>query len=312
MKKVLFTLCLMLGLATAAQAFPDRAVNIIVPFNAGGSADSMVRILAEYMKEELGKPVMVVNRPGASGTIAANAYFQMKNDGYNVLFFPTSSFTGPVFQGRPGIDSTKLKSIGGFIQSTRLLFARTDAPFKTFDEMIAYAKANPGKLKFGTGGETSSAYVFWAMLKKENAKVNLTLFNGGAPAAAAIMGGHLDLIEGGIGSPGDVAASAGKLIRLCGLSTAKADAYPELKTPLEMGYANANSLLFAMFLHKDTPDDVYEVLKGALQKALKKQGLLDKFAGRNLTPTYFTIDEVEQSIEAGKEVGKLYETLGKL
>ena len=223
-----------------------------------------------------------------------------------------SHFTAPVFQGRPAIDSAKLKSLGGFIQSTRLLFARSDAPFKTFEEMIAYAKSNPGKLKFGTGGETSSAYVFWHMLEKEEAKVNLTLFNGGAPAAAAIMGGHLDLIEGGIGSPGDVAASAGKLIRLCGLSSAKADAYPEVRTPQELGYDKANSLLFALYVHKDTPGEKYEILKSALQKALKKQGLLDKFAARNLTPEYFTIEEVEQSIEAGKDVGKLYDSLGKL
>ena len=312
MKKILTALCLLLGFAVTAQAFPDRPVNIIVPFNAGGSSDSMVRILAEYMKTELGKPVMVINRPGASGTIAANEYFNMKNDGYNVLFFPTSSFTGPVFQGRPAIDSTKLKSLGGFIQSTRLLFARTDAPFETFEEMIAYAKSNPGKLKFGTGGETSSAYVFWHMLEKEGAKVNLTLFNGGAPAAAAIMGGHLDLIEGGIGSPGDVAASAGKLIRLCGLSSAKADAYPDVRTPHELGYDKANSLLFALYVHKDTPGEEYEILKSALQKALKKQGLLDKFAARNLAPEYYTIEEVEQSIEAGNDVGKLYDSLGKL
>lgn len=312
MKKILFALCFLLGFAITAQAFPDRPVNIIVPFNAGGSADTTVRILAEYMKEELGKPVMVVNRPGASGTIAVKEYFNMKNDGYNVLFFPTSSFTAPVFQGREAIDSSKLKSLGGFIQSTRLLFARSDAPFQTFKEMVSYAKANPGKLKFGTGGETSSAYVLWNMLEKEGAKVNLTLFNGGAPAAAAIMGGHVDLIEGGIGSPGDVAASAGKLIRLCGLSSAKADAYPDVRTPQEMGYDKANSLLFALYLQKDTSNEVYDILKTALENSLKKQELQDKFATRNVIPKYFSIEEVEQSIKAGEAVGELYETLGKL
>lgn len=312
MKKILFTLCLVLGMSVAAQAYPNRPVTLVVPFNAGGSMDSMTRIVAEYMKKELGKPVMVMNRPGASGAIGSSAFFKMKNDGYNVLVFPTSSFVAPVFQGRKPIESSKLAPVGGFIRSERILFARPDAPYKNFDELVAYARTRPGELKFGSGGDTGTAYVFRNMCAKAGIDVNVTLFNGGAPAAAAIMGGHVDLIEGGIGSPADVAARAGKLVRLNLLSDGRVEDAPELKNPLDMGYSYASSIILGMFLHADAPADARSVLSEAMQKALANKELLKKFASRGVTPHFYSAKEMSESIGTDQKVGELYRVLGKI
>ena len=312
MKKLLITLCLVLGVTVAAQAYPNRPVTLVVPFNAGGSLDSMTRIVAEYMKKELGKPVMVVNRPGASGAIGSSAYFKMKNDGYNVLVFPTSAFVAPVFQGRKAIDASRLSPVGGFIRSERILFARTDAPYKNFDELVAYAKDHPGELKFGSGGDTGTAYVFRNMCAKSGIDVNVTLFNGGAPAAAAIMGGHVDLIEGGIGSPADVAARAGKLVRLNLLSDGRVAEVPDLKNPLDMGYAYASSVILGMYLHKDAPAEARKVLSEAMEKALANKDLLKKFASRGVAPHFYSGEEVSESVETDQKVGELYKILGKI
>ncbi|MBG0776401.1 MAG: tripartite tricarboxylate transporter substrate binding protein [Desulfovibrionaceae bacterium] len=312
MKKLLLALCLVLGLSASAQAFPDRPLNLIVPFNAGGSLDSMCRIIAEFMAQDLGKPVMVVNRPGASGTIGFAAFLKMPNDGYNVLALPTSTIISPVFQDRPPLDPSKIKALGGFLESGRILFSRADAPFKTFEEFLAYAGKNPGKLKFGSGGDTPTAYVFRHILAKEKLDVNVTLFNGGAPAAAAIMGGHVDLVEGGIGSPADVAATAGKLNRLCLLTGNNLANLPELKTPLQMGYDYATSVIFSLFLHADAPDEVQNILTDSLKRVLANKDLLKKFASRNLSPRYYGNEEITHSFAAGGHVGELYNILGKL
>jgi len=311
MKKFCLVLFLVLGVTVGAQAYPDRPITMIVPYNAGGSLDSTTRIITEFMKQELGEPIMIINRPGASGIIGVEAYLKTKADGYTVLVFPTSSFITPVFQGRKAIDTDQFKPIGGFMKSERILFARPDAPYKTFEELISYARKNPGKLKFGSGGSTDTAYVFKYILKQENLDINVTLFNGGAPAAAAIMGGHVDLIEGGNGSPADVAAMAGKLVPLCILSDGGLDKYPNLKTPLEMGYEYASSVMFGFFLHAAAPDEAAQTLSKALQKVLVKKELLEKFASRGVEPQYFSGEALKNSTEAGKKVAKLYEILGK-
>lgn len=311
MKKLLTILFLILIPAASVPAYPDRPVTMIVPYNAGGSLDSMTRIVVEFMKKELGKPIIINNRPGASGTIGANAFLKTKPDGYTILVFPTSTFITPVFQGRKAIDTTRFKPVGGFIKSERILFGRKDAPYKTFDGLIAYARNNPGKLKFGSGGSTDTAYVFKYILKKEDLDINVTLFNGGAPAAAAIMGKHVDLIEGGNGSPGDVAAKAGKLIPLTILSDGGLAKYPNLKTPIELGYEYASSVMFGFFLHADAPDEAKQALANSLQASLKNKELLAKFAGRGVTPEFYSGEDLQSSIDAGKKVAELYEIIGK-
>ena len=310
-KKVFLILFLVLGISINCNAYPDRPVKVIVPYNAGGSLDSMTRIIVEYMKQELGKPIIISNHPGASGTMGVNAFLKTKADGYTVLVFPTSSFVTPVFQGGKAIDVNQFKPIGAFIKSERILFGRTEAPYKAFDELLAYARKNPGKLKFGSGGSTDTAYVFKYILKKENLDVNVTLFNGGAPAAAAIMGGHVDLIEGGNGSPGDVAAMAGKLIPLAILSSGKLTKYPDLKTPYEMGYEYASSVMFGFFMHSDAPDEAQKVFSATLQTVLQKEELKAKFASRGVEPKFYNGDELAKSIDLGMKVGKLYEILGQ-
>lgn len=311
MKKMLLVLFLVLGISMNCLAYPDRPITMIVPYNAGGSLDSMTRIIVEFLKQELGSPITISNQPGASGVIGVNAFLKTKPDGYTVLVFPTSSFVTPVFQGQEAIDVTQFKPVGAFIKSERILFGRTDAPYKNFDELLVFARENPGKLKFGSGGSTDTAYVFKYILKKENLDVNVTLFNGGAPAAAAIMGGHVDLIEGGNGSPGDVAAMAGKLVPLAILSSGKLAKYPDLKTPYEMGYEYASSVMFGFFLHSAAPDEAQQVIAAALQKVLDKEALKAKFASRGVDPKFYNKDELAESIDLGMKVGKLYKILGK-
>ena len=306
MKKCLIAGLLVLSMVLPAYAYPDRPVTMLVPYNAGGSLDSMTRIVVEFMKKELGKPVIINNRPGASGTIGADAFLKTKPDGHTVLVFPTSSFITPVFQGREPINTALFKPVGGFIKSERVLFGRADAPYKNFNELIDYARKHPGTLKFGSGGSTDTAYVFKYILKKEQLDINVTLFNGGAPAAAAIMGKHVDLIEGGIGSPGDVAAKAGKLIPLTILSDGNVAKYSRLKTPLELGYDYASSVMFAFFVHAGAPEESVKVLSRALEVSLKNEKLLEKFTSRGVTPKFYSGDDVGKSIESGQKVAKLY------
>jgi len=307
MKRSVLTLILVACIALNVQAYPSRPLTVIVPFNAGGSVDSMTRVVCEFMKKELKKPMTILNQPGAGAAIGVKKFLQTKADGHTILALPTALFYGPAFKGRPVHDTTKFKPIGAYIKPERMLFARPDAPYKDYAQLVDYARKNPGKLKFGSGGSPDTAYVFKLMAIKENLKINYTAFNGGSPAAAAILGKHVDLIEGGVGSPADAAARAGKLSPLAILTTDPGvDHFPGIKNPYDLGYAYASSQMIALFMHAADDPAQQKVLSQALARALDEEKLKSKFSKRGIELKYFSPEAVARSIDTSRKLVDKY------
>jgi len=310
MKKVFLILFLVLGMAMNGLAsYPNRPITIVVPYNAGGSVDMVSRLFAQILEEELGQPVTVTNRPGASGAIGAKAFLNMKADGYSVFAFTSSGFFGPVYQGRKAIDATKFRPTGGYISADRMLFVRSDAPFQNFQDFIAYARKNPGKLKFGSAGEMSMAYVVKYIFYKEKLDINVTHFAGGAPAMAALMGNHVDLIDGSTGSPAYNAAVAGKLTPIAFTTYKKNPRFSHLKNTVELGYEYAVISIVSYYMHANAPDEAQRVFSAALQKVLKDELLVSMFAKRGIELEFQSADRLIEAYNNSKKLIKLYHML---
>ncbi|MCP4624914.1 MAG: tripartite tricarboxylate transporter substrate binding protein [bacterium] len=311
MKKALLIVFLALGMSMTGFAYPDRPVTIVVPYNAGGSSDMLARLFAQFLKKELGQPVTVTNRPGASGTIGAKAFLKMRADGYSVFLFGTSGFLGPIYQGREAIDATKFRPVAGFSSYDRILFVRSDAPYQTFKEFVSYARTNPGKLKFGSAGSLDLAYIVKYIFHKEKLDINVTHFAGGAPAIAALMGNHVDMIDGSTGSPAYTAAKAGKLTPIAFTTNKINPRLSHLKTTAELGYDYAATGMVAFYMHANAPDEAQRVFAAALQKVLKNKMLVRIFASKDIVFEFFTNDQLTEAYNDSKKLTKLYDMLRK-
>ena len=180
--------------AVHAQNFPARPVTLIVPWPAGGSTDIGMRALATATEKHLGQAIVVENRPGASGTLAPGQMAATaKPDGYTIAQMPVTVFRLP-FMTKTTYDPAKdFTYIAGLTAYTFGVVVKSDSPWKTFKEFIAYAKANPGKIKYGSPGTGTSLHIGMEQIAKATgAKWTHVPFKGGAELNAATLGGHID------------------------------------------------------------------------------------------------------------------------
>jgi tripartite-type tricarboxylate transporter receptor subunit TctC len=183
-----------------AQAFPAKPVTMMVPFPPGSATDAVARALAPQAAKALGQQVIVENRPGAAGTMAASIVAQSNNpDGYTIAIAPASIFRVPHVQ-KVSYDPLKdLTYIMGFSAYTFSLVVAENLPIRTMPEFVAYAKANPGRIQVGASGAGSTGHVVTFLLNKL-AGIDLTFvpFKGGSEVLQAFVGGHINaVIDGG-------------------------------------------------------------------------------------------------------------------
>lgn len=221
--------------ARAQARFPERPIRLIVPWAAGGPADGGFRILAEASAKKLGQPVVVENKAGASGVLGAIALQEAKPDGYVVSQMHMSVLRQPLLNPQlpyhPIKDLTYILQITGFVMG---VVVRTEAPWRTLPELLDYAKANPGKLNYGTLGIGSTQHL--AMERVGMAK-GLTWthapYRGTADTLRALLGGEIDFASEASGWAPMVAA--GKLRLLAVFTGERAKRFPEVPTVRELG-----------------------------------------------------------------------------
>jgi len=190
----------LLAQAPAAGAYPSRPITLLVPFPPGSATDAAVRALAPAAAKTLGQPVVVENRPGAGGTMAAGQLAQSGTpDGYTLAVAPATLFKVPHLQKVPYDPMTGLNYVMAFSAYTFALVVPEASPWKTWQEFAAYAKANPSKVNVGTTGTGSSGHVAIHLLgQKTGADLNFIPYKGGAEVLQAFVGGHINaVIDGG-------------------------------------------------------------------------------------------------------------------
>ncbi len=224
------------GAARAQAKFPDRPIRLIIPWAAGGPADAGFRILAQSVSKKLGQQVIVDNKAGASGIMGAMALQEAKPDGYTISQMHMSVLRQPLLNKQltynPINDLTYILQITGFIMG---VVVKADAPWKTLPELLAYAKANPGKLNWGTLGIGSTQHL--AMERVGIAQGGLSWthapYRGTADTLRALLGGEIDFASESSGWAPMV--QAGQLRLLAVFTAERAKRFPDVPTVRELG-----------------------------------------------------------------------------
>ncbi len=308
MKKVIFSLstalCLMLNVAVvglqkaeAADPFPTKSIDIIVPAGAGGGTDMVARALANKAKDILGKPVVIVNKPGGSGSIGFTAGQTAKPDGYTVTMFFLEIVILPHLGTAPA-DYTKFEPIMMLNADPAAFTVAADAPWNTLEEFTAYAKANPGKVRMANSGSGSGWHLTAvAFEQKTGVKFAHIPFNGAAPGVTAILGGNVEAIAV---SPAEVGAqvAAGKLKMLAIASEKRSKNFPNVPTFKERGIDVVMGTWRGMGVPLGTPPAVVKTLHDAFKKAMDDPAFIEQMDKADLGLRYMNAQDTTKFLKA--------------
>ena len=281
-KQLLRGVVLLLVLAAGpalAQQFPVKPITLICPWPAGGSSDLVMRAFADVVGKQLGQQVVIENRPGASGTLGAGAMVNARPDGYTLTQLPISVFRLPLMQKTP---FDPLKDITYIINVTGYTFGmivRADAPWKNLTEFVAYAKANPDKITYGTPGTGTTPHLAVEQFALEaGIKLSHIPFKGFAENMQSLLGGHTMALSDSTGWAPHVDAGKARLLATYGSKRTKR--WPQVPTLLDAGYTTVSDSPYGFGGPKGMDPKVVKLLHDAFRKAMddpKVVAMLEKF-----------------------------------
>jgi tripartite-type tricarboxylate transporter receptor subunit TctC len=262
-----------------AQEYPNRAIRLLVGFPPGGSTDLAARALADRLTQVLGQAVVVENRSGASGNIAADFVARSTPDGYTLLMAATSFATAPAFFPDLGWDPTKDFTPVALVATVPILaVTHPSVPAKTPAELVAYSKANPGKLNLASPGATTLTRLSGEMFKQVAGLDWVTVhYKGGAPAVADMLGGSAHVMFANISDViGHV--KTGKLNAIAVTTPTRSQIVPDVPTLAESGYPRFSfSTWQAVVGPANMPGSVVQRLNSEIVKAMATQEMKDRF-----------------------------------
>ena len=287
--------CVLLAGAAVAQNYPAKSVRMVVPFAAGaGSNDIMARLIAQKLTDALGQQFVVDNRPGASGIIGMEIVAKAPPDGYTVLMMSLTFSVNPSLFSKLPYDTVKdFVPVTMVASAPLMLVVHPSIPVKSVQEFIAYAKANPGKLNFGSGGPGTTPHLAGEMIKTM-AGVQMTHipYKGGAPALTDLVGGQIQFMLENI--PGTLPfAKSGKLRALAVTDLKRSPLLPELPTLDESGLKGFQIVGWnGLFVPAGTPQAIVNKLQSEVAKALMLADVKERMSvmgadGVGDTPQHF-------------------------
>lgn len=294
-----------------AQQFPTRPVTLIVPWPAGGSTDIGMRALAAATEKHLGQSIVIENKPGAAGTIGpANMAANARPDGYTVAQLPITVFWLPFIQKTsfdPTKDFTYIIHVTGY---TFGVVVKADAPWKTFQDLLDYAKANPGKLNYGTPGAGTSLHITMEQIAKQKGiKWTQVPFKGAAESMNALLGGHIDVVSDSTAWAGAVNGGQARLLVTWGATRTKN--WPDVPILKEVGIDMVSNSPFGIGGPKGMDPAVVKILHDAFKKGMEEPSYKDSMA--KLDQEAFYLGSAEYHAYAMQQVSEqkqLVEELG--
>ena len=259
------------GAALAQSSYPDRPVRIIVPFTPGGGNDVLARVVAAKLTERWKQPVLVENRPGAGGNIGADLVAKAPPDGYTILVGANQLAMVPWFYAKLPFDVQKdFKAITQMASTPMMLAVHNNLPIKSVAELIAYARANPGKLAFATPGNGTPQHLSTEMFMSMTGVNMLHIpYKGAAPGWAALMSGEVGVHFGALNSALGL-ARAGKIRIIATGSTQRVSMLPEVPTVAEAGVPGYDAdVWYALFATGGTPDDIINRFNDGVVKVME-------------------------------------------
>jgi tripartite-type tricarboxylate transporter receptor subunit TctC len=272
-----------------AQTYPARSVHIIVGFAAGGSSDIGARLIGQWLQERLGQPIVVENRPGAATNIASETVVHAAPDGYTLLMIgPSSTINATLYNNLNFVFLRDIAPVASTFRQPQILLANPSLPAKTIPELIAYAKANPGKVTMASAGTGSSGHLAGELFKMM-AGVNMlhVPYRGAGPALTDLLGGQvLTAVTGTSGSIEQI--KAGKLRALAVTTTTRAAALPEVPTMGEFLPGFEAGDVLGLGAPRNTPPEIIDKLNKEINTALADPKIKARFADLGGTPLPLT------------------------
>ncbi len=299
-----------LPLAASAQSYPSKPITIIVPFSAGGTTDILARVVGQALTTELGQSVIVDNRAGAGGNIGASLAAKAPADGYTLFMgtVGTHAINAALYKKMPFDPIKDFAPLTRVANVPNLLVANPAQPYKTVQELIAYAKANPGKVNFGSSGSGSSIHLSGELFKSM-AKVDMqhVPYKGSAPAVTDLLGNQIGIMFDNMPSAIQHVRS-GKLRPLAVTTAKRSPELPDVPTIAEAGVPGYEATSwFGLFAPAGTPAPVVAQLNKAIVKVLNLPDVKKKIAEQGgevvaETPEQFAAFIQKEAVKWGKVV----------
>jgi tripartite-type tricarboxylate transporter receptor subunit TctC len=273
------------ALAHGADNWPQKPIRIIVPNPAGGTADLLPRLIAEQLGAKLGQPIVIENRPGAAGNIAAEYLYNAEPDGYTLMAAPPPSLSINIsLYPKLSYDPAKFVPITVLASVPNALLVHPSLPVQDAQEFIAYARANPDKLSYASQGNGSTSHLTAELFKlKTGVRMLHVPYKGDAPALADLLAGHVNLMFGNIG----VASAhlrSGKLRILAVTSTTRVTAMPGIPAMNELVPGVVAVAWFAMVAPPRTPSAIAARISAAVGEILRTPEMLRRYAENGADP----------------------------
>ena len=266
--------------------YPERPIRLLLPFPAGGAVDIVARVMAAQMANDLGKPILIENKSGAGGIVATDAVAKSAPDGYTILLTTPNHTINAALQPKLPYDTEKdLMPISVIATVPEVLVSNPDAPFKTFQEFVAYAKQNPGKLNYASAGVGTLPHLTMELLlQRVGVKVTHVPYRGAAPAMTDLLANVVQLkLDTYATSHPQVAA--GKLRMLGIASSHRSKLMPDVPTIAEMGLPGyEGNLWIGMMAPAGTPQAVIDKLAAAGAKAARTPKVVERLQRDGVEP----------------------------
>jgi tripartite-type tricarboxylate transporter receptor subunit TctC len=303
-----------LGVAESfADNYPSRPIRIVVPTQAGAAQDIIARLLQAHLEKSLGQPIIVENRSGASTMIGTDAVAKAAPDGYSLLIVPTTFTVNAALNTKLAFDLERdLEPITVLVKNPLIFAVNAKVPARTLQEFVALAKAEPGKLNYGTSGASTQAHLLIEMWSaRAGIKMQHVPYRGGAPAALAVAAGETQLV---LLSPLGILPQidAGLVRALATGGLARDPKFPDLPTAAESGFPGFEAVQWlGLLTTAGTPKDIVAKINAEVNRALREPDVVAKLALQGTTaaggtPAEFKsliVDEISNWKEAAQRAG---------
>lgn len=290
------------SMAQNTAAWPNKPIHFVTPYPPGGSSDVITRFIGDGVSRVLGQPVVIENKPGAAATMGTDYASRQPADGYTFLVAPTAAVAlAPYLLKTVKYSYQSFEPVAKLASSYGLITARKDAPFSDYKGMLAYAKANPGKLTFATNGVGSIVHMTAVQLHNETgAQLTHIPYKGASESIIDLIGGRIDLMYDPATAP---RVKAGDLKGLATTSGIRNPELPNIPTLQEQGFGDGSSFSwFAIFAPKGTPQPIVQRMADAVRQVLDAPEVKKQLQLSALYPNYENPATFAKSLKRDSEL----------